>query len=257
MFARCCLMAGLAVDHPVVAAWQQHWQAAMLDIQQWPQPEARASIARALALLKLDQRPGVGLNAQGWPDIDWVEVPGGAVVLGKKAQTFYVTPFCLARYPVTNAQFQAFLDDTDGYTNKHWWEGLDATPGTPEPPRWTEANQPRDSVSWFEAMAFCAWLSARLGYDITLPTEGQWQQAACSAQAGFAYPWGTADIRVKIGHSSYPKPHCRGHAKFNCNRLSFHPVDDINFYRHFPTRLVFDCRRLAEPPTPARQTGAA
>lgn len=58
-------------------------------------------------------------------------------------------------------------------------------------PRWTEANHPRETVSWFEAMAFCAWLSERLGYAIQLPTEYQWQQAASSGQAGFKYPWGS------------------------------------------------------------------
>jgi formylglycine-generating enzyme required for sulfatase activity len=57
-------------------------------------------------------------------------------------------------------------------------------------PVWDEPNHPRETVPWFEAMAFCAWLSDRLGYAIQLPTEWQWQQAACSGQAGFKYPWG-------------------------------------------------------------------
>ena len=39
-------------------------------------------------------------------------------------------------------------------------------------------------------MAFCAWLSAKLDKDIRLPTEWQWQQAACSGNPGFTYPWG-------------------------------------------------------------------
>lgn len=112
------------------------------------------------------------------------------MVLENNAGTIHITPFCLARYPVTNAQFQAFLDDVDGYVNPIWWAGLDAAPETPRPSYWTETNHPRDNVSWFEAIAFCAWLSARLGYTITLPTDAQWQQAACGNQAGLAYPWG-------------------------------------------------------------------
>ncbi len=106
------------------------------------------------------------------------------------AGTFPVEPFYLARYPVTNAQFQCFIDDPEGYANPRWWAELDAKPGTPAMPRWDEPNHPRETVSWFEAMAFCAWLSERLGYAIQLPTEWQWQQAACSGQAGFNYPWG-------------------------------------------------------------------
>ncbi len=43
---------------------------------------------------------------------------------------------------------------------------------------WKIANHPRETVSWYDAMAFCAWLSARLGYTVTLPREEQWEKAA-------------------------------------------------------------------------------
>jgi formylglycine-generating enzyme required for sulfatase activity len=111
--------------------------------------------------------------------------------LEDNAGTFQVESFYLARYPVTNSQFQAFIDDPAGYANLCWWAELDAQPETSALPRWTDANHPRETVSWFEAMAFCAWLSDRVGYAIQLPTEWQWQQAACSGQTAFNYPWGT------------------------------------------------------------------
>ena len=149
----------------------------------------RAEAGRVLGRIG-DIRKGVGLNDQDLPDIDWVSIPSGEVVLEENASTFQVEPFCLARYPITHAQFQRFIDAPDGYDNLRWWAGLDTTPGTSIVPRWTEANHPRERVSWFEAMAFCAWLSERLGTAIQLPTEWQWQQAACSAQSGFDYPWG-------------------------------------------------------------------
>ena len=149
----------------------------------------RAEAGRVLGRIG-DTRKGVGLNDQGLPDIDWIKIPAGEVVLEDNAGTFPVEPFYLARYPVTNAQFQCFIDDPEGYANPRWWAELDAKPGTPEMPAWNEPNHPRETVSWFEAMAFCAWLSERLGYAIQLPTEWQWQQAACSGQAGFNYPWG-------------------------------------------------------------------
>ena len=132
----------------------------------------------------------MGLADRVWPDIDWVKIPPDEVILENNAGTFKVEPFYLARYPVTHAQFQCFIDDPEGYANARWWAELDAEPGTPVMPRWSEANHPRETVSWFEAMAFCAWLSERLGYAIQLPTEWQWQQAACSGQADFNYPWG-------------------------------------------------------------------
>ena len=38
--------------------------------------------------------------------------------------------------------------------------------------------------------AFCRWLSTELGCEVRLPDEWEWQWAAQSAQAEFAYPWG-------------------------------------------------------------------
>jgi formylglycine-generating enzyme required for sulfatase activity len=38
-------------------------------------------------------------------------------------------------------------------------------------------------------MAFCRWLSERLGYEIRLPTEWEWEKAARGTD-GRKYPWG-------------------------------------------------------------------
>ena len=190
LLVRCIKEVDIPYDSSALEELQQRWRDAWLDLQQWPQPEARASIARAFGVLSLDTRKGVGLTDQGLPDLDWVRIPPGEIDLEDDAGTFQVEPFHLARYPVTNAQFQAFIDDPAGYANPCWWAELDAQPETPPMPRWIEANHPRETVSWFEAMAFCAWLSDRVGYIIQLPTEWQWQQAACSGQTGFYYPWG-------------------------------------------------------------------
>jgi hypothetical protein len=62
----------------------------------------------------------------------------------------------------------------------------DRTPGAPE---WSESNHPRETVSWHEAMAFCAWLAHKLALDVRLPTEWQWERAA-SGRDGRTYPWG-------------------------------------------------------------------
>jgi hypothetical protein len=128
----------------------------------------RAEAGRVLGHIG-DNRQGVGLNDRGLPDIDWVRIPPGEINLEDNAGTFQVESFYLARYPVTNAQFQSFIDDPEGYANPLWWAELGAKPETPELPFWTEANHPRETVSWFEAMAFCAWLSERRGYAIQLP----------------------------------------------------------------------------------------
>lgn len=190
MLARCIQHSGVSYQDAIVAEMRQNWQETWLDCDKWPEPAARASIARAFGILGLDKRKGVGLDLNGLPDIDWVKIPGGSVTLEDDAGIFSVEAFHLARYPVTNAQFQVFIDDPEGYSNPRWWKALDQDPGVSTAPQWSEPNHPRETVSWYEAMAYCAWLSERLGKDIRLPAEWQWQQAACSGRPDYAYPWG-------------------------------------------------------------------
>ena len=78
-----------------------------------------------------DTRRGVGLRPDGLPAIDWVEVPeldaqGRREFIYQEDERRVEPTFWMARYPVTYAQFQAFVDAEDGYGDAHWWEGLDA-----------------------------------------------------------------------------------------------------------------------------------
>jgi formylglycine-generating enzyme required for sulfatase activity len=135
-----------------------------------------------------DPRHGVGLRPDGLPDIEWLEIPPGRIRLKEIDHVFEVTPFRMAKYPVTNAQFEAFVRAKDGYGQAGWWKGIQRSKA-PETPRWPEANGPRETVSWFEAIAFCRWLSARTGTTIRLPTEWEWQQAATGGDPDREYPW--------------------------------------------------------------------
>jgi len=121
-----------------------------------------------------DPRPGVGV-IEGVPDIVWCPIPAGP-----KSKAFE-----MAKYPITFAQFRAFLDAAVGYREARepeqvWTTGL--------------ANHPVTDVSWHDANAFCKWLSARLKYKVRLPHEDEWQWAAQSAQAGFTFPWGNDPV---------------------------------------------------------------
>ena len=163
------------------------WLPRLTDIEREPAPEARAAVGRALGRLEWDDRKGVGVS-DGLPDIDWVEIPGGAF-LYQDGERREIDTFWIARYPVTNAQFQAFLDAEDGYRDDRCWRGLTRPDRTARAGRWSLSNHPRETVSWHGAMAFCAWMKRRTGRDIRLPTEEQWERAARGV-AGRIYPWG-------------------------------------------------------------------
>lgn len=104
-------------------------------------------------------------------------------------------PDRIARYPVTVAQYQAFVD-AGGYRERRWWpdeKAWDFAQKTMGPEDYRELfqtpNHPRVGVSWWEADAFCRWLSATTGRQFALPAEEQWERAA-RGREGRKFPWG-------------------------------------------------------------------
>ena len=153
--------------------YRANWQSAITDVESYPNPHERHAISTALAWLDWDERKGIGINDSGLPDIDWREISNDE--------------FFISRYPVTNSQFQAFVE-AGGYEKEQWWEGLKKPEKLPNH-RWKEGNRPVETVDWHESIAFCRWLSAETGEDIQLPTEAQWEKAARDSES-FEYPWG-------------------------------------------------------------------
>ena len=150
-------------------------------------PMRRLAIGDRLAEIG-DPRPGVGLRPDGLPDIDWIEIPGGPFRY-QEGEARELPTFWIARYPVTNAQFQAFIAD-GGYRDARWWPHPYRV--EPQAPTWPQPNRARTDVNWFESLAFCRWLNARLGFaqgTIRLPTEVEWEKAARGTD-GRVYPWG-------------------------------------------------------------------
>ncbi len=97
-------------------------------------PALRALAGRALGRLG-DPRPGVEIRADGMPDILWCAVAAGEFLMGNTKVTdvwandveipqkrLFLEGFAISKYPITNAQYQAFVAD-GGYTEKwqHCW----------------------------------------------------------------------------------------------------------------------------------------
>ncbi len=134
-----------------------------------------------------DPRSGVGLNDDQLPDFVWCKVPSGKVTLEDDAGTFDVTTGYISKYPVTWVQYRCFLQADDGYANASWWKGLAERQDEPGQQYRELDNHPTETVSWYDAVAYCRWLSVKLGYEIRLPTEWEWQQAATGGNLSHAY----------------------------------------------------------------------
>jgi len=124
----------------------------------------RLSAGLALAYLG-DPRPG-----------QMVTIPAGTFTMGegKEAIEVEVPEFQIDRYPVTNAQYKKFVDETKHRAPDHW-NGRDYPP--------EKANHPVVNVTWHDAVAYAEWLGKRL------PTEAEWEKAARGTD-GRSYPWG-------------------------------------------------------------------
>jgi gamma-glutamyl hercynylcysteine S-oxide synthase len=163
-------------------------------------------------------------RAGAW--VDDADVPGGQWQLGstpadgfvfdneKWAHAVEIAPFRIAKAPVTNAEFAAFVEE-GGYRRREFW----CVPGwewreragaehpaywlNNEGDSWTWRNHdkvealsphaPVAFVNWYEAQAYCNWAERRL------PTEAEWEAAAVGepSATGLAnlkrrWPWGDA-----------------------------------------------------------------
>ena len=155
-----------------------------------------------------------GFRADAWflpddPALGFVEIPAGPFAMGADATTdpeafdnerwsagsaqgtVDLPELLIGRYEVTVAQFAAFVAATGFPADP---QALDAPP-----------DHPVASVSWPDALAYCRWLDAevrdwpqtppalaerlRAGWQITLPSEAQWEKAARGTD-GRRYPWG-------------------------------------------------------------------
>ncbi|PRX98002.1 SUMF1/EgtB/PvdO family nonheme iron enzyme [Allonocardiopsis opalescens] len=160
----------------------------LAEVEQPCAHQRRASVGDRLAEIG-DPRAGVGLDAEGRPDILWRRVPGGRVRL-RDAGEIQVPGFEISAYPVTYRQYRAFLDDPGGFAEPSWFDGLAARPQQPGRQFRLVPNHPAENVSWYDAVAFCRWLSARTGRQVRLPADWEWQLAAAGPGDGSRYCWG-------------------------------------------------------------------
>jgi gamma-glutamyl hercynylcysteine S-oxide synthase len=171
-----------------------------------------------------DPTPRQGLTAASPAPtgLHLIDVPAGPAVIGARAEGFAydnerprhrieLPAYRIGRFPVTNGDWRAWIED-GGYSRREWWsaEGW-AWRGQEHPDRpaaWTEdlahewrlgrrerldPARPVIHVSFHEATAFAA------GRGLRLPTEFEWEKAACWDPA-------TGSVRPSRWGADGPRP---------------------------------------------------
>jgi len=176
---------------------------------------------------------GFSLARSGWIPLDldaFVSIPAGEFLYGdEKRKAIIQEPFAIGKYPVTNLQFRHFME-AGGYERRELWSqaGWAWRTGTydsqasgnlkdwlsnrplekrNEPywwhdQKWNNPLAPVVGVCWFEAEAYCNWLSQELGRPVRLPSEQEWERAARGAK-GREFAWGNEFDKDKLNNQDY------------------------------------------------------
>ena len=119
--------------------------------------------------------------------LDLIGIPGGEFLMGSPNSELErepeespqhkvsIRPFLLGKYPVTQAQWQAVMDN-----NPSKFVDLNSN----------HSQKPVERVSWFDCTLFCQTLSELAGRKFRLPTEAEWEYA-CRGKTTtpFHYGW--------------------------------------------------------------------
>ncbi|PIP76306.1 MAG: hypothetical protein COW85_14940 [Ignavibacteria bacterium CG22_combo_CG10-13_8_21_14_all_37_15] len=156
------------------------------------------------------------LDLPGWYRNNDLEVPAFRAIL---------SPYFIGRFEVRNDEFNYFVKER-GYSDstlwsKAGWKYIEAQ-NRIGPVDWIEGNEPWsnclysntpdkpiNNICWYEAEAYCNWLSKKTGENYSLPTEAQWERAARGPDPGLIFPWGNKDDQTKLNnayftHKIYP-----------------------------------------------------
>jgi len=98
----------------------------------------------------------------------------------------HLEPYYIDVYPVTNAAYRAFVEETS-YRTPVLWDRRPDLAGD---------DLPVTGVSWMDALQYCKWAGK------ALPTDRQWEKAARGTE-GSTYPWGEDELTPERANYLY------------------------------------------------------
>jgi formylglycine-generating enzyme required for sulfatase activity len=157
---------------------------------------------------------------------EFASIPSGHFLMGdrknpREPHYVWVTSFFISPFELTNGEFRLFLEDRKGYAERlNWpeqgrlWKSANTTrstallkPTDPEYKRFGRPDLPVVGANWYEANAYCKWLTARLGkgdWLFSLPTEAEWEKAARGPDS-FDYSLGSHVSDEQVGLYNWKK----------------------------------------------------
>lgn len=125
--------------------------------------------------------------------IELIRIPRGEFFMGSNEE--YDENSIDREHPLHSVDLPEFSIGKNLITNTQYNIFLKAS-SYQKPPDWDKTflliekeNYPVTNISWYDAMAFCEWMSAQTGKKFTLPSEAEWEKAARGID-GRIYPWG-------------------------------------------------------------------
>jgi formylglycine-generating enzyme required for sulfatase activity len=138
--------------------------------------------------------PRLDLSARHSFEPELVRIPAGEFWMGsdpaqdpdaydreKPQHRVYLSEYYIAKTPITNVQYYAFVRATGHREPEYDWEHGE--------PVLAKVFCPVRGVSWHDAMAYCQWLEDVTRKPYALPSEAEWEKAARGTD-GLIYPWG-------------------------------------------------------------------
>ena len=156
-------------------------------------------------------------NIKVYPVSQLIQIPAGQFQMGCGESDPYFTSdqtaderpvhthptgeYYIGKHEVTVGEYAAFVENS-GYFVKQYWSqtgwAVREDLALLKPVLWDNAgfcgidklNHPMVGLSWYEAEAYCKWLSLMTGESYRLPSEAEWERASRGDADDRSFPWG-------------------------------------------------------------------
>lgn len=197
--------------------------------------------------------PIIAISQNDLPEMIFVK--GGKFLMGSKdgyddelpIHQVTLSDFYIGKYEVTVKQYKLFCKETGhpfpSKPDKSWYEEHYKIK------EWIwRDNNPIVNVNWYDATAYCNWLSKKTGENYTLPTEAQWEYAARGGSKADNYIYSGSNSLKKVAwyDETTAERGSRPVGQLLPNKLGIYDMSGnafewcLDYYGPYPSKAVKD-----------------